>query len=562
MRILVIDDQIGCSEEEQSIFLRAIGELTGYREDRQLLGRYDVTFCSGQRIIDEEVHNDVASVLEAVASVAHWALILLDMQFDSGSIGKSKKGGGQPGDEFFGLQVERKLYERFRNLPLIRFTSKSEQEIREESRPYLAKLNLTPPEFQYALLAHGQIDLAQKRELLELHSTSFFASSAILDVYCSAMKLAVTDDPVLIQGESGTGKEVLAQYIHRHSGRGANLFVPVNVAAMPEKLVDAELFGHERGAFTGAEQLKQGYFEQVGKGTVFLDEIGDMPEEHQIRLLRVLQERQFRRVGGAVFIPFDGRVILATHRNLQKRIEENRFREDLFNRLTLKLTLPPLRERFEEIIPLAEHFLAEITSELGKQGIILDKSAHQRLLEYEFPGNVRELAAIMRVVGIGVGNNRLVRADDLPLPVQKLKTKLSICEKDLPEKASDTCSSQTFEELTLARVEQIIRTFCVEFDDVFLPGIKPKIEQALQRLLSDCAIQCLKRCRHPISQKLRLLPAMQLLTGNKDLKGTGAKRLMNEILRRKQDVPVTMADLESLCNGIKRKAQKTCQKRE
>lgn len=513
LRILVIDDQIARSEEDQTLFLRSIGELTGYDLERRRLESFEVVFCSGQIARDGRVINDISVAVQAVGTGQDWALILLDMQFDSGSVRNTGGGNGRPGDALFGLEIERALLAQYSELPIVRFTSKPEQELGQADRPYLAKLNLAPDEFRYALLKHGRMELRQKWELLDVDTPTFIASPAMLDVYCRAMKLAGTDDPVLILGETGVGKEVLANYIHRHSGRAASPFIPVNVAAMPEHLADSELFGHERGAFTGADRLKKGYFEQTGRGTVFLDEIGDMPAEHQLRLLRVLQERQFRRVGGSVFIPFDGRVILATHRDLQARMREGLFREDLYNRLTLSLVVPPLRERREEIVPLAERFLAESAAELGKQGISLDISAHRQLLDYGFPGNVRELAALMKVVVIGAGNNRLIRADDLPLPrsaavvVVVPEDPKAAVELQPARQAADVPARA---KLNLSDIERIMRDFQVMPGDASLRGAKPRLEAALRELLLRCAGVSLEICRHQVKRRIKLLPAMQL----------------------------------------------------
>ena len=557
LSILVIDDQIARSEEEQTHFLRAIGELSGYAGDRHKLGYFKVVFCSGQRIDANQIINDIEVAVGAVDSNKDWTLVLLDMQFDSGSIILSGIPNGQPGDAMFGGKIERELLNQFPNLPIVRFSGKSEQELDQTARPYLAKLNLTPDEFRFTLLSHGKLNLQQKWDLLGLDQTTFISSNVMFDVYCQARKLSPTEDPVLIQGETGTGKEILAQYIHRYSGRADFPFVPVNVSAMPENLADSEFFGHERGAFTGAERLKKGYFEQAGNGTIFLDEIGDMLQEHQLRLLRVLQERQFRRVGGTVLVPFNGRVILATHRDLEERIKEGRFREDLYNRLTLKLILHPLHHRREEIVPMADRFLSEAAFKLGKQGISLDESAHQRLIEYSFPGNVRELAALMKVVAITAGNNRLIRADDLPIhgsftPIRALQTERVAYHQTGSSKPDQ--SPVTIQ--TLAQVDEILRTFSIIPGDDALAGIKPRLENALRLLLLNCTVACLEHCRHPVTRKFMLLPAMQILTGNPELKGTGAKRLLNEVLGRNHGTAVTQEEMGALCSIYDKKNEK------
>jgi DNA-binding NtrC family response regulator len=205
-------------------------------------------------------------------------------------------------------------------------------------------------------------------------------------------KAAPTDATVLITGESGTGKELIAGLLHRLSPRNSSPNIRVNCAAISETLLESEIFGHEQGAFTDAKQRKQGYFEAAGGGTIFLDEIGDMSLHTQAKMLRVLQERQFTRVGGTELIESDVRVIAATNKNLRECIAEGSFREDLFYRLTvINLHLPPLRERIEDILPLADYFLTFFNSVYGKSITGFDPSVRAFLLEHDWPGNIREL---------------------------------------------------------------------------------------------------------------------------------------------------------------------------
>ncbi len=201
---------------------------------------------------------------------------------------------------------------------------------------------------------------------------------------------------VLIQGESGTGKELVAKSIHNNSPRKAGPFIPVNCAAIPEGLIESELFGHERGAFTGATERRIGKFEQANTGTLFLDEIGDMQPALQAKLLRVLQEREFQRVGGTKTISVDIRVLTATHRNLADAVEKGDFRLDLYHRLAaLSIVIPPLRERREDIPILAHHFLKKYAAAAEKSIRAISTDAGQVLVKYNFPGNVRELEHII-----------------------------------------------------------------------------------------------------------------------------------------------------------------------
>jgi two-component system nitrogen regulation response regulator GlnG len=197
---------------------------------------------------------------------------------------------------------------------------------------------------------------------------------------------------VLITGESGTGKELVALALHRHSPRAAKPFIAINTAAIPRELLESELFGHERGAFTGAQAQRRGRFEQAEGGTFFLDEIGDMPPELQTRLLRVLSDGHFYRVGGHQPIKANVRVIAATHQDLDARVKQGLFREDLFHRLNvIRLRLPSLRERREDIAPLARHFLARSARDLGVEAKRLSDATLKYLTAQDFPGNVRQL---------------------------------------------------------------------------------------------------------------------------------------------------------------------------
>ncbi|MBW4046527.1 MAG: nitrogen regulation protein NR(I) [Proteobacteria bacterium] len=215
---------------------------------------------------------------------------------------------------------------------------------------------------------------------------------AMQDVFRAIGRLSPSQVTVLITGESGTGKELVAQALHRHSPRANGPFVAINTAAIPRDLLESELFGHERGAFTGAQTSRRGRFEQAEGGTLFLDEIGDMPYELQTRLLRVLSDGHFYRVGGHNPIKAHVRVIAATHQNLEQRVREGLFREDLYHRLNvIRLRLPPLRERREDIVLLVRHFLQKSARELGVDAKRVSDAALAVLQHHPFPGNVREL---------------------------------------------------------------------------------------------------------------------------------------------------------------------------
>ncbi len=239
-------------------------------------------------------------------------------------------------------------------------------------------------------------------------------SPKMKEVLVLARKVAESEATVLILGESGTGKEVLGGLIHRLSSRRDQPFLKLNCAAIPEGLLESELFGHERGAFTGADKTKLGLFEIAHQGTIFLDEIGDLSLPLQAKLLRVLQEGTFRRVGGLKEIKVDVRVIAATNRDLEQMVKEGSFREDLYWRLNVvTLRLPPLRERREDIIPLARFFLDKFNQKHGKRIKGFSKEALEALLSYHFPGNVRELENIVERAVI-LAEEELITCEDLP----------------------------------------------------------------------------------------------------------------------------------------------------
>ena len=239
-------------------------------------------------------------------------------------------------------------------------------------------------------------------------------SGPMLRIYELIETVARTDATVLIQGESGTGKELAANAIHLQSPRKNAPFIKVNCAALPETLLETELFGHEKGAFTGAFRQRKGRFESAHRGTLFLDEIGDLPLSVQVKLLRVLQERQFERVGGNETISVDVRLICATLKDLKEGIQKGVFREDLYYRLNVvPLVLPPLRERQEDILLLTDHFIEKISRKMGKEITAISEEAKTLLMKYTFPGNIRELENMLeRAVALIKGT--VIQAQDLP----------------------------------------------------------------------------------------------------------------------------------------------------
>ena len=237
---------------------------------------------------------------------------------------------------------------------------------------------------------------------------------AMQEVFRAIGRLSNSNITVLINGESGTGKELVAQALHKHSPRKSAKFIALNMAAIPRDLIESELFGHEKGSFTGASQRREGRFEQADGGTLFLDEIGDMPGEAQTRLLRILADGEFYRVGGQTAIKVDVRIIAATHQNLEQLVSENRFREDLFHRLNvIRVHLPRLTDRREDIPQLMEHFFLRAARELDMEPKILSQQAQDFLFNMPWPGNVRQLENICRWLTV-MAAGREILLSDLP----------------------------------------------------------------------------------------------------------------------------------------------------
>jgi DNA-binding NtrC family response regulator len=286
---------------------------------------------------------------------------------------------------------------------------------------YVTK-DFSPPEL-IARVRKTLLQLRAGRELERLHDVEekhiarpmvLGSSGKMRSVVQVGDKIAPKPVTVLISGETGTGKEVLARYIHARSDRKTGPFVAVNVPGIPANLVESELFGHERGSFTGADKQKLGKFELANGGTLFLDEIGDLAMDLQSKILRALQEHEIERVGGEKPIQLDLRVICATNRDLQARVKEGKFREDLYWRLkVVPIELPPLRERCDDIGDLAQHFLARAAAEHGRTPQSLSSGALQLLERYRWPGNIRELENVMSRMAV-VCDSDLIEESDLP----------------------------------------------------------------------------------------------------------------------------------------------------
>ena len=285
-------------------------------------------------------------------------------------------------------------------------------------------------------LAHAREQSRTQQAVPDESQTEIIGEApAMQEVFRAIGRLSRSSISVLINGQSGTGKELVAHALHRHSPRSSNPFIALNMAAIPADLVESELFGHEKGAFTGAQTTRQGRFEQADGGTLFLDEIGDMPLDVQTRLLRVLADGQFYRVGGHQSVSVDVRIIAATHQNLEQRVAEGKFREDLFHRLNvIRVHLPSLSERREDIPLLARHFLRRAAKELDVEAKSLSKDAEKLMAQLPWPGNVRQLENVCHWLTV-MASGQEVLPSDLPPEIHSESSieKASSAAGDWPE---------------------------------------------------------------------------------------------------------------------------------
>lgn len=326
-----------------------------------------------------------------------------------------------------GLELLKQVGELYPDLPVIIMTAHSDLESAVASyqggafeylpKPFdvdeavsLVQRALTHAEEKKAKSEEGQHPAGQQQQTTEIIGEA----PAMQEVFRAIGRLSHSTITVLINGESGTGKELVAQALHQHSPRKQQPFIALNMAAIPRDLIESELFGHEKGAFTGATAQRQGRFEQANGGTLFLDEIGDMPAETQTRLLRVLADGEFYRVGGHTAVKVDVRIIAATHQDLEKLVEAGNFREDLFHRLNvIRVHLPSLKDRREDIPRLAEHFLQEAARELNAETKLLKQETIDYICRLDWPGNVRQLQNTCRWLTV-MASGREILIEDLP----------------------------------------------------------------------------------------------------------------------------------------------------
>lgn len=331
-----------------------------------------------------------------------------------------------------GISVLSAIRESFADLPVIMMTAHGTldaaiQAIKLGATDYLSKpfdieeMKITVRKaLQFGKLSK-ELHFLKDELNKNLNDTIIGNSKAMRELLQVAEQVASSDATVLITGESGTGKEVIADYIYKCSARAEEPFIKVNCGALTETLLESELFGHEKGAFTGAVGRKPGRFERADGGTIFLDEIGEIPLATQVKLLRVLQQKEFERVGGTETLTADVRIIAATNRNLEEMVEEGTFREDLYYRLNvIPIEIPALRERKEDIPVLLEYFLEKFAVKMKREKLMIEDRAMECLVQYSWKGNIRELENLVERLVI-LSRERIIKAEDLPKEMKRLE---------------------------------------------------------------------------------------------------------------------------------------------
>ena len=417
-----------------------------------------------------------------------------------------------------GLDLLKEVKERYPDLPVIIMTAFSDLDsavssFQSGAVEYLAK----PFDVDKAIeLIRRGLDESSSSGMKTVTQESvpeiIGQAPAMQEVFRAIGKLSQSSVTVLLTGESGVGKEVVARALHRHSPRGKKEFIALNMAAIPRELMESELFGHERGAFTGANTVRHGRFEQAEGGTLFLDEIGDMPAELQTRLLRVLSDGYYYRVGGHQVIKANVRIIAATNKNLEEMVRNGAFREDLYHRLNvIRLRLPPLRDRAEDIPLLVQHFLSLTAKNLNVEPKKIGEDAMAFLEKFSFPGNVRQLENICNWLTV-MAPSQIIRLTDLP--------------EEVRNGVADTVHCLNSEELSLSSVEG-----CINWQEILINDVKHRLNDQEENIMKKMLEEF---------EKIVLQTALEVTNGRKI---EAAQRLgigRNTITRKLQEFNVNV----------------------
>ena len=544
IKVFLVDDQLGTNDALANVVFGRCTIVSVDVNDGD--NPVQVIRHSGQVRDGNRVSNDVSALLSALdqyVSVGELALVLLDMRFDSGIMDQSGVPSGSPGDERFGEVLLDAISAQHPDLPIVFISTYAQADIGGEALRYLAKSDITDHTLSLCLLRHGKLGTGQRRKLLRLQD-EIVVSDGLVAAYISAFEIAPLSIPLLITGETGSGKDVLAQYAHKQSGRNEKPFIAINVNAIPRDLFESTLFGHERGSFTGASEAKPGLFELADGGSLFLDEIGDLPFDLQVKLLRVLETGQVRRVGGRSEINVDVRLMAATNRvNAQGGVEG--LRDDLKFRISGQtIYIPPLRERREDIIPLAQKMRDGACEEFKKEGVSFGESAILALQQYDFLGNARELLHRVRSAVARTGNHSLITAQTLGLDADVL----------FGRRGNKATSRETVRAAnTVLQSHSPMRDWLMQACSIRAPatkselyGLKAALDEVVMRLNRDLALAALEATRQTMSNDLVPTTAMQMISGDSELKGTKPKRLLAQMLGRVQDEPLENDQLNAL----------------
>ncbi|MBI2240131.1 MAG: sigma-54-dependent Fis family transcriptional regulator [Magnetospirillum gryphiswaldense] len=536
--ILVIDERLSRERDARTQFLKETGlvEVQGAESgDARANPAGFAEFCSGPGQNGDGWSNDYEAIRRVVTNgsdcVDKWSLILLNASFRT----QAATGRSTAKDHDIGHEIYRRLAKDVPGAPIIMFTSRHQKDLIDEvGNRYLHKKDLSQRQINEALLTHGRLTPAQKRKILGLGQTTVAEADLTFDVLSAAYVHADEDSPIMLLGESGVGKEVVARYIHQVSHRSGGQFIGFNAAAIPKDLAESELFGHEKGSFSGATQRRKGVFELAHNGTLFLDEVGDMALDLQVKLLRALQEQKFRRLGAMEETEVSVRLVCATSRDLRAGVRDGTFREDLYFRLSaVPIDIPPLRKRQDDIAPLAKEFLRYYQEKQGKSGIEFSDAALTALCRHPFYGNVRELGLLVqRLVG-KTGNCRLLSASDIAkeFEIGGVITPHQKAVADIPQGQPGAVPSlpaaDSVPPRNISQLIEFIETFQVRAEKPELEAVLPQLEQAQQNLLYRLATAAFGYYEREAG-KSNVTAAMSLLAGQR-LDGAQAKRLNDKI---------------------------------
>jgi CheY-like chemotaxis protein len=544
IRILVIDDELGRLSHKRLEFLNRWQLNSGSQFSRVV----ECSFITSQQHRADEIKNDASLAVAYVAqNPESWALVLLDMQFDDGPLLQGEPVGADPQ---FGLQIQEMLEQNFPALPVVQFTAQAQKDLQRQDGVYLSKLDGTVDDLKLLLAERGRISFDEKKLLLGIPEDTIVASDTMVKLYANVYRRARADTPLLLRGETGTGKEHLARYFHEISSHASGPLIAVQISTLPSNLYESQLFGHEKGAFTGADKSHVGLFSQADTGTIFLDEIGALPTELQAKLLRVIGQRTFRRLGGATDLNVRCGIVAAT----QDDLESNGFRKDLLSRFST-VVIPPLRERPQELLNLAEHFLIESQRRDKKRGMVLSNSAREALAHCVFPDNARGVRRAVETAVLQLSSNSVIQPKHLklgdgedgdssmfPPPAANGGAVAIVGVLNSPNTYSPSPDARKV--LRLGDLLPDLRVASVPTGADALRGVLTDFDAVVAEIKQELAFAALLCCRHPVSGKLKVQPAMQLITNNPALSPMNAKRKLNELLGRNQAGAIDIAELE------------------